>query len=42
MNINLEQGFNTASILITLYVIAVTLIYFVFLRSSPRSSVKGK
>ena len=42
MNTNLEQGFSTASILITLYVIAVTLIYFVFLRPSPRSSVKGK
>lgn len=37
MNLNLDQALNAGSILITLYVIAVALIYLVFIRTPSES-----
>lgn len=42
MKINIDQAFSTASLFITLYVIAVVLIYLAFLRPPSKSSKNSK
>lgn len=38
MNFNISQAFSTASLLITLYVIAVAVMYLAFMRQPSKSS----